>query len=139
MKNNTVGYLVTVLATALGLLVVDLVVPGVTIDNFPAALVAAIVIGLVNSLIRPILSMLSLPLNLVTLGGFSLVVNGVCFWLASILVPGFSMNGLLAFILAPVTLSFASTFLNTYFAEKSIGQIPAGNENSTLKAEGDRT
>jgi putative membrane protein len=139
MKNNTVGYLVTILATALGLLVVDLVIPGVTIDNFPVALVAAIVIGLVNSLIRPILSTLSLPLNFVTLGGFSLVVNGVCFWLASILVAGFSMNGLLAFVLAPVTLSFASTFLNTYFAEKDLGQISAGNENSSLKVEGDQT
>jgi putative membrane protein len=139
MKNSTVGYLVTILATALGLLVVDLVIPGVTIDNFPVALLAAIVIGLVNSLIRPILSTLSLPLNFVTLGGFSLVVNGVCFWLASILVPGFSMNGLLAFVLAPVILSFASTFLNTYFAEKGIGQIPAGNENSSLKVEGDQT
>lgn len=137
MKNNTVEYLVTILATALGLLVVDLVIPGVTIDNFPAALIAAVVIGLVNSLIRPTISVLSLPLNLVTLGGFSLVVNGVCFWLASLLVPGFSMSGLLAFILAPITLSFASTFLNTYFAEKGIRQISAANENNTPKVEGD--
>jgi putative membrane protein len=139
MKNNTIGYLITTLATALGLLVVDLIVPGVNIDNFPAALVAAIAIGLVNSSIRPILSLLSLPLNFVTLGGFSLVVNGVCFWLASILVPGFSMSGLLAFILAPVTLSFASTFLNTYFADKGVGQVLSGGENISLKVEGDKT
>jgi putative membrane protein len=84
MKNNIIGYLVTTLATALGLLVVDLIVPGVNIDNFPAAMVAAIAIGLVNSSLRPILSLLSLPLTFVTLGGFSLVVNGFCFWLASI-------------------------------------------------------
>ena len=139
MKNNTIGYLITTLATALGLLVVDLIVPGVNIDNFPAALVAAIALGLVNSSIRPILSLLSLPLNFVTLGGFSLVVNGVCFWLASILVPGFSMSGLLAFILAPVTLSFASTFLNTYFADKGVGQVLSGGENPSLKVEGDKT
>lgn len=137
MKNNMLGYLVTTLATALGLLVVDLIIPGVDIANFPAALVAAIAIGLVNSSIRPILSLLSLPLTFVTLGGFSLVVNGLCFWLASILVPGFSMSGLLAFILAPVTLSFTSTFLNTYFAEKGIGQVLPGGKNSTLNIEGD--
>jgi putative membrane protein len=137
MKNNTIGYLVTTLATALGLLIVDLIVPGVDIANFPAALVAAIAIGLVNSSIRPLLSMLSLPLNFVTLGGFSLVVNGVCFWLASVLVPGFSMSGLLAFILAPVTLSFTSTFLNYYFAEKGVGQALPGSENTTLKVEGE--
>ena len=139
MKNNTIGYLVTTLATALGLLIVDLIVPGVDIANFPAAMIAAVAIGLVNSSIRPILSMLSLPLTFVTLGGFSLVVNGVCFWLASVLVPGFSMSGLLAFILAPVVLSLASTFLNTYFAEKGVGQVLAGGENATLKVEGDKT
>ena len=139
MKNNTIGYLVTTLATALGLLIVDLIVPGVDIANFPAAMIAAVAIGLVNSSIRPILSLLSLPLTFVTLGGFSLVVNGVCFWLASILVPGFSMSGLLAFILAPVVLSLASTFLNTYFAEKGVGQVLVGGENTTLKVEGDKT
>ena len=139
MKNKTIGYLVTTLATALGLLIVDLIVPGVDIANFPAAMIAAVAIGLVNSSIRPILSLLSLPLTFVTLGGFSLVVNGVCFWLASILVPGFSMSGLLAFILAPVVLSLASTFLNTYFAEKGVGQVLVGGENTTLKVEGDKT
>jgi putative membrane protein len=133
------GYLITTLVTALGLLVVDTIVPGVNIDNFPAAIVAAIAIGLVNSGIRPGLSLLSLPLNFVTLGSFSLVVNGVCFWLASMLVPGFSMSGLLAFILAPVTLSFASTFLNQYFSERGVGQILPGKENTTLKVEGDKT
>jgi putative membrane protein len=132
-------YLITTLVTALGLLVVDTIVPGVNIDNFPAAIVAAIAIGLVNSGIRPVLSLLSLPLNFVTLGGFSLVVNGVCFWLASILVPGFSMSGLLAFILAPVTLSFASTFLNQYFSERGIGQVAPGKDTAVLKVEGDKT
>jgi putative membrane protein len=139
VKNNILGYLLTTLATALGLLIVDLIIPGVDIANFPAALVAAIAIGLINSSIRPILSLLSLPLNFVTLGGFSLVINGVCFWLASILVPGFSMSGLLAFILAPVTLSFASTFLNTYFAEKGVGRVLPSGENTSLKVEGDNT
>jgi putative membrane protein len=127
MNNNIIGYLVTTLATALGLLVVDLAVPGVTIANFPAALLAAVVVGVVNSAIRPVLSVLSLPINFLTLGLFSLVVNGVCFWLASLFVPGFVVSGLLAFIFGPVILSFASTFLNNYFTEKGIGQSPSVN------------
>lgn len=130
MNNNMIGYLVTTLATALGLLIVDLVVPGVDIANFPAALLAAVAIGVVNSVIRPVLSVLSLPINFLTLGLFSLVVNGFCFWLASLFVPGFVVNGLLAFIFGPVILSFASTFLNNYFAEKKIGQSPSINRNS---------
>jgi putative membrane protein len=108
----------TVLATALSLLVIDLVVPGVNIATFPAALIAAIALGLVNSGVKPVLSLLSLPLNFLTLGGFSLVVNGLCFWLASLLVPGFTASGLVAIILGPVVLSFVNTFLSRYFSEK---------------------
>lgn len=108
----------TVLATALSLLIIDLVVPGVNLATFPAALIAAIALGLVNSGIKPVLSLLSLPLNFLTLGGFSLVVNGLCFWLASLFVPGFTVSGLVAIILGPVVLSFVNTFLSRYFAEK---------------------
>ena len=130
MNNNIISYLVTTLATALGLLIVDLAVPGVDIANFPAAMLAAVAVGGVNSTIRPVLSLLSLPINFLSLGLFSLVVNGACFWLASLFVPGFTVSGLLAFIAGPVILSFASTFLNNYFAEKKIGQSPSLTSNS---------
>lgn len=115
------GFLLTTLISALGLLVVDLVVPGVTLATFPAALLGGISLGLVNGSVKPVLSFLSLPINFLTLGAFSLVVNGVCFWLASLLVPGFVIHGLLATILGPVVLSFATTFLSRYFVEKGIG------------------
>lgn len=111
------GIFFTWLATALSLLLVDLVVPGVDIASFPAALIAAVSIGLVNSSAKPVLSTLSMPLNFLSFGLFSLVVNGLCFWLAS-LVPGFSVHGLIAFILGPIVLSFVNTFLSQYFAEK---------------------
>ncbi len=110
--------LLTLLATALSLLVVDIIFPGVNLANFPAAMVAAVVIGIINSAVRPILSLLSLPITILSLGAFTLVINGLCFWLASLFVPGFKVAGLLAFILAPVVLSFVNTFLNNYFAEK---------------------
>lgn len=121
MNMNIVGFLVTTIATALGLLIVDLAVPGVDIANFPAAMLAAVAVGAVNSFIRPILSVLSLPINFLSLGLFSFIVNGFCFWLASLFVPGFIVSGPLAFLFGPVILSFASTFLNNYFAEKKIG------------------
>ncbi|WGV24748.1 phage holin family protein [Halotia branconii] len=113
------GTFLTAIATALSLLIVDLVVPGVNIANFPAAIVAALVIGLINGSVKPVLSTLSLPLNFLTLGTFSLVINGLCFWLAALLVPGFAVRGIIAFLLGPVILSFASTFINNYFAEKN--------------------
>ncbi|MDZ7950057.1 MAG: phage holin family protein [Nostoc sp. DedQUE12b] len=112
--------LLTALATALSLLIVDLVVPGVNIANFPAAIIAALVIGLINGSVKPVLSALSLPLNFLSFGAFSLVVNGLCFWLAAALVPGFAVRGIIGFLLGPVILTFANTFINNYFVEKNL-------------------
>ncbi len=131
------GFFLTTLVTALSLLVVDLVVPGVNLATFPAAIVAALAIGLVNGTIKPVLSTLSMPVNFLTLGAFSLVVNGICFWLASLLVPGFSVYGWLGFLLGPVVLSFTSTLLNGYFAEKGYGQSLSGTASKTA-IEGDK-
>ncbi|MEH2280928.1 MAG: phage holin family protein [Nostoc sp.] len=110
----------TALATALSLLIVDLVVPGVNIANFPAALIAAVVIGLINGSVKPVLSALSLPLNFLSFGAFSLIVNGLCFWLAAVVVPGFAVRGIIGFLLGPVILTFANTFINNYFVERNL-------------------
>ncbi|NJK52868.1 MAG: phage holin family protein [Leptolyngbyaceae cyanobacterium SU_3_3] len=120
------GYFLTLVATALSLLVTDILLPGVDIQSFAAALIAGVAIGLVNAFIKPVLSVLTLPINFLTLGLFSLVVNGICFSLAAAITPGFSVHGPLSFILAPVILSFASTFINKYFAEKNPNFKPEG-------------
>lgn len=124
--------LLTALATALSLLIVDLVVPGVNIANFPAAMIAALVVGLINGSVKPVLSALSLPLNFLSFGAFSLVVNGLCFWLAAVLVPGFSVRGIIGFLLGPVILTFANTFINNYFVERNLltssGDVKSQNE-----------
>jgi putative membrane protein len=129
------GFALTTLITALSLLIVDLAVPGVTIATFPAALLAGVSIGLVNAVVKPVLKVLSLPINFVTFGLFSLAVNGVCFWLASVFVPGFAVHGLLALILGPVVLSLASTFLNSYFIDRGFGQsLPAQKADVMLES-----
>lgn len=132
------GFFLTTLVTALSLLVVDLAVPGVDISTFVAALLAAVAIGMVNGLVKPVLSILSLPITILTLGLFSFVVNGICFWLASLFVPGFVVHGFWAMILGPVVLSLASTFLTKYVLERlqggSISAQLTGNQNGTLKS-----
>jgi putative membrane protein len=133
MNNNLIGYAMTTLATALGLLVIDTIVPGVDIANFPAALLAAAAIGGINSTIRPVLSLLSLPINFLSLGLFSLVVNGICLWLAALFVPGFAIHGLISFLAGPVVLSLASTFMNNYFAERKL--LHAAGESSSMAIE----
>jgi putative membrane protein len=107
------------LATALSLLVVDLVVPGVTIDTLTAAAIAAVTVGLVNAFVKPLLQAFTLPINVITFGAFSLIVNGLCLWLASLGVPGFYVQGILGFILGPVVLSAVNTFLGNYLDKKA--------------------
>src|SRR3989344_8363329 len=79
------------LISALSVIVTAYVVPGVRVANFWTALIAALILGLINALIRPLVLLLTLPVNIVTLGLFTLVINALMFWLASSLVKGFDV------------------------------------------------
>ncbi len=81
------------LINALCLLGVAHVVPGVHVVNFTAALVAAIVLGLVNTFIKPVLLILTLPITILTLGLFSFVINALMFGLAAYFLSGFNVDG----------------------------------------------
>ena len=78
---------------AVALLAVTWLLPSITLSGFGSALVAALVLGFINTLIRPVLVLLTLPLTVLTLGIFYLVLNGLLFWLAGELLPGFEVAG----------------------------------------------
>ncbi|MEL6777046.1 MAG: phage holin family protein [Cyanobacteria bacterium J06597_16] len=118
------GIILPAIVTAISLLLLDWLLPGVAIDTVISSLLAAVSLGLVNAIIKPFIKLLSLPLTLITFGLFSLVVNGFCFWLASVIVPGFHVYGLFGFLVGPIALSFLSTTLGHYIAE-SQGQLPS--------------
>jgi putative membrane protein len=82
-----------VLVTAAALLLIAQYVPGIAVSSFLVALVVALVWGLVTLVVRPVLALLTLPINLLTLGLFSFVLNALLFWLVGALVPGFSVAG----------------------------------------------
>ncbi|BAT51170.1 hypothetical protein NOS3756_00920 [Nostoc sp. NIES-3756] len=107
-------FLFTWLGTALALLITAHIVPGFTVNGFITALIAVIVIGLVNALIRPILSILSFPITLLTFGLFTFVINALTLWLASAITPGsdFKIEGFLAALLGSIVLSIVSSFIN---------------------------
>ena len=73
---------------ALALLLVAYLVPGIAVDGIWSALLTALVLGLVNAIIRPILLVLTLPVNIVTLGLFTFVINALMIWLVSAIVKG---------------------------------------------------
>ncbi|HEY9801851.1 MAG TPA: phage holin family protein [Leptolyngbyaceae cyanobacterium] len=107
-------FLLTWLGTALALLITAHIVPGFAVKGFITALVAVIVIGLVNALIRPILSILSFPITLLTFGLFTFVINALTLWLASAITPGsdFKIEGFFAAFLGSIVLSIVSSFIN---------------------------
>ena len=87
---------------ALALLAVTYLMPTIQINGFGSALIAALGLGLLNTLVRPILAILTLPITVLTLGLFYLVLNGFLFWLASAFLPGFDVQGPLAAIIGAV-------------------------------------
>lgn len=97
---------------ALALLVVSALVGGVKVSGPLAVLVAAAVLGLVNAFVRPVLFVLTLPINIVSLGLFTFVLNGLMLMLTSALVPGFYVKGFWAAVWASILLSLMSTFLS---------------------------
>jgi putative membrane protein len=87
---------------------------GFIINNFGTAMIAAVVIGLVNAIIRPILRILAFPVTLLTFGLFTFVINGVALWFASVLTPGsgFEVKGPIAAILGSIVLAVVSSVIN---------------------------
>ena len=90
---------------AAALLLVAYLYPGVTVESFFAALIAALVLGLVNAVIRPILIILTLPATLLTLGLFIFVINALLFWFVAEIVQGFKVTGFGAALLGSILYS----------------------------------
>jgi putative membrane protein len=83
-------------------------VPSISVDSFTTALVAALVLGLMNTIVRPVLVLLTLPVTLLTLGLFILVINGLLFWLVGSFIEGFVVGGFWAGLLGAVVYSLIS-------------------------------
>ena len=81
------------LISAATLMLIAYYLPGVAVASFYAALIAALILGLLNALVRPLLLLLTLPVNIITLGLFTFVVNALVFWLASSIAKGFYVDG----------------------------------------------
>lgn len=90
---------VKIVIVALAIMGLPKFVPGISVSGFYYALLASVVIGVVNLLIKPLIALITLPVNIFTLGLFGLLVNGGLLWLVALYVPGFSIDGYLpAFI-----------------------------------------
>lgn len=97
---------------AVALLVVAYILPGISVASFGSALIAALVLGLLNAVVKPILTILTLPITIVTLGLFLLVLNALVFWFAGSVLKGFSVNGFWWAMIGAIIYSLVSGLLS---------------------------
>src|SRR5690606_38739735 len=96
-----IGWLIIAITVMAG----SYVIPGVSVDSFMTALVVAVVLGIINIFIKPVLLVLTLPITIITLGIFAIVLNALLIMLTAYLVPGFNINGFFAALLFTILLS----------------------------------
>lgn len=106
-----VEILLSWLVSALAILVSAYLLPGVHIANFFTALVTAVVLGIINSILKPILLLLTLPINILTLGLLTFVINALLVMLAANIVPGFHVDNFWWALAFSIVLSIINSFL----------------------------
>ncbi|MEE3350040.1 MAG: phage holin family protein [Candidatus Gastranaerophilaceae bacterium] len=88
------------------------VIPGISVENFGSAMIACIIIALINTFIKPIVKLISLPVNFLTLGLFSLVINALLLMLAGYVTPGFGVEGFFSALFGSILLSLFAGIVN---------------------------
>ncbi len=103
-----------VLITALALMLCAYLIPGIAVENIYVALIAAVVLGLLNLVARPILVVLTFPITLLTLGLFIFVINAAIFWFTASFIDGFEVAGFIPALVGSVVVSLVSTLGNHF-------------------------
>ena len=112
------GFLIRILGNGAAIMLAASAVPGVAVRSWTSALLAGLVLALINAIVRPILVLLTLPVTLITLGLFIFVLNAFCFWLASVFVPGLTVNGFWAAFLGALIVSVVSWILTAFLSDR---------------------
>lgn len=112
------NFLLTWLVAAVSLVITAKIVPGIAVVSFPAAMLAAVTIGFVNAVVRPIITVLTLPLTILTLGLFLFIVNAISLslasWLAGVFNIGFHVQGFWPAFFGAIVLSFVSGLIGRF-------------------------
>ncbi len=105
--------------SAATLLLIAQYIEGITVNGFYAALITALVLGLVNAIIRPVVVFFTLPINIITLGLFTFIINGVLFWFVATIVENFEVSGFWPAFWGALILTLVSWFANLFLKEKN--------------------
>jgi len=119
VSSGDMRFLLRVLLNIVAVFLAARVVPGISVSSDSAGVLAGIVLGFVNAIIRPVLIVLTLPFTIVTLGLFIFIVNAICLTLVSWLVPGFHVNGFWSALFGSIFISLVSWVLSTLLIDKT--------------------
>ncbi|OGS20774.1 MAG: hypothetical protein A3J83_01710, partial [Elusimicrobia bacterium RIFOXYA2_FULL_40_6] len=100
------------------MLIVVAIFGHIHVDRWETVVIAAVVLGLMNIVVRPVIIMLTLPINIISLGLFTFVINGLMFYLVSVLVPGFKVDGFIWAIVGSTIFGVINVILNWFFVPK---------------------
>lgn len=110
--------IIKLLVNALALIITANVIKGIHLSSFSSAIWASLILGIVNMVIRPIMLLITLPINFLTLGLFTLIINGLMLWTTSQLVSGFAIDTFFSALIGAIVLSIVSTVLSFVFNTK---------------------
>lgn len=106
--------LLSLILSSIAVFITANILPGVHLAGFGTAIIVAVVLGIINAFIRPILLILTLPITILTLGLFSLVVIAFCVMLATWIVPGFQVDGWLWALVFAIVLALINAFIGAF-------------------------
>jgi putative membrane protein len=105
--------ILNILITAVALLLVAELIPGIEVSNFYVAVIAALILGLLNLVVKPLLVILTLPITILTLGLFLFVINALLFLFAASFIDGFTVTGFIPALIGSLLVSLVSAFART--------------------------
>ena len=117
------GFLVRWIVNALALVVVVYTIRGIEVESLFATVVAALILGVINTFFRPLIIVLTLPFSIATFGGFILVINGFLLWMVSKIVKGFTIHTFWAAFWGALVFSLASYLLNLWINQQGRFEI----------------
>jgi putative membrane protein len=127
------GFLIRMLVNALAIWLATEIVPGIEARSATTVLAAALVLGVINAIVRPILLVLTLPLTLVTLGLFLFVLNALCLWLTSAIVPGLDVRGFWPAFWGALLVSALSWTVNGFVSDRGRVVVITDRERQALR------
>ena len=113
MRSELTEFMKRWIISTVAVLVAAKIIPGIHYDRWDDLLIATLVLGILNSVLRPLLMLLSFPLLILTLGLFTLIINAGMLYLVHLLLPGFHVNGFGSAFFGALIISFVSLFLNS--------------------------